>query len=624
MYDTKIPFRPSFLFTLFVISFALNWVWEMAQMAVYVGINGESWREAVLTCTVATLGDAAITLGIYAVCVFITTRRKTSAGRISYTTASLLGAACAVIIEKIALSSSYWRYTTQMPRVPVLNVGLWPILQLALLIPLSWWIVLRWNVARHKGDTSQRGINRGRLRLLIVAMLVLLQLQQGTRIVSAQTSALSSASRGAVVDETPPSQATTSTLNHYVDSTGGMTAEEAVAYALAHNGELQAARKELEAARSLVKQARLRANPTLDATGARQINGKDNQIMVTGALPLELGGRRATRVAVAEREFGVRQQLLADRERLLAAEVRSKFGEALAAVLKLGFTEDLLHTTQQGYKLVSARVIEGRTAPLEQNMVLVEVNRFRSLRETDEGKVEVALLELRNLMGMEPKEPLRLRGDFDDLISLLPSLDDATARALQARPDLLAMRAAESLAEAQIEQARSTGRLDASVTAGYQRMNSSFPVSGINETGQLQPVQDVFHFLTFGVSLTLPVRNKNQGAIEAAVSQAEAAKQRREFSELTVRREVAAAYARYERAARAAEIFRVGVRGQANKNLDVVRQTYELGSKTLLDYISEERRFIEIETGYIDALFDTFQARVEIERATAAPELIKR
>src|SRR5205814_3413296 len=45
-----------------------------------------------------------------------------------------------------------------------------------------------------------------------------------------------------------------------------------------------------------------------------------------------------------------------------------------------------------------------------------------------------------------------------------------------------------------------------------------------------------------------------------------------------------------ERAARAMEIFRVGVREPARANLDVVRQTYELGSKTLLDYIAEQRQ----------------------------------
>src|SRR6059036_1764694 len=126
-------------------------------------------------------------------------------------------------------------------------------------------------------------------------------------------------------------------------------------------------------------------------------------------------------------------------------------------------------------------------------------------------------------------------------------------------------------------------------------MAFGYPLNGINAAGQLRPIQGTFHYFTLGVSLDLPVRNKNQGAIEASLAEAEGATRRREFLELTVRREVAAAYAQYNSRARAAEIFRVGVKDQANANLDVVRQTYELGSKTLIDYLGEQRRYIELQ-----------------------------
>ncbi len=409
----------------------------------------------------------------------------------------------------------------------------------------------------------------------------------------------------------------------YADQQTGMTVDQTVAYALEHNGELLAARKEIDAASALVIQASLRANPKVDASLAKTVTGSDNNITVNGMLPLELGGRRPARIKVAERELEMRQQDVANRERLLAADVRAKFGEALAAILKLGFDEDLIATSQRGYNLVAARVTEGGTAPLEQNMVLVELNRLRSMRETSEGKTQIEMLELRNLIGMTPDEPLRLRGDFNDVIAPLPTLTDGTNRALSERPDLKLAKAAESLAEARIEQARSEGRLDASLIAGYQRMDFSFPLNGINDAGALSPIRSTFHYLTVGVSLDLPVRNKNQGAVEAAVAEAEGAKRRREFLELTVRREVASAYAQYNSAARATEIFRVGVKDQANANLDVVRQTYELGSKTLIDYLGEQRRFIELQNGYINALLDTYKARVEIERAVASPLAIR-
>lgn len=422
-------------------------------------------------------------------------------------------------------------------------------------------------------------------------------------------------------DERRP-RAEGATVGLYFDPAGGVTADEAVARALAANGELLAMREEVESARALVKQAGFRANPRLDVSGSKTVRGPDNQVMAEVMQPLELGGRRASRVRVAEREVEVREAALADRERVLAAEVRAKFGEALAEVLKLGVTEELLNNSQRGYHLVVARVLEGRTAPLEQNQVLVEVNRLRSMREMGRGRAEVALLELRNLMGVEVSEPLRLRGDFDGLIDPLPPVAEATARALDTRADILAARASEALAESRIASARAGGRADAEVRAGYQRTRSGYMLDGIDGAGRLAPIDETFNSVTFGVTLTLPVRDRNLGAIEAAAADLEAAKRRREFLELTVRREVAAAYAAYDAAARASEIYRVGVRGQADQNLTVIRRTYELGSKTLLDYIAEQRRYIELENDYVESVLQTYLARVRVASASAAPGLV--
>ena len=410
----------------------------------------------------------------------------------------------------------------------------------------------------------------------------------------------------------------------YLDQIGGMTADQAVALALENNGEIQALRKEVEAARALVKQAGLRPNPKLTASGAKQINGADNNQMADVMLPLELGGRRAARIAVAQRELEIREFALKNQERLLSSDVRIKFGEALAAIKKLDVTEKTLTAAKQGYELVAARVTEGKIAPLEQNIFLVEVNRLQSIRETAEGKVETAMFELRNMIGMKPEEPLRLRGDFNNLIAATPPISELTEHALRERPDLLGARTVEQLAIAQIEKAKSEGRIDANVKTGYQRMNSSFPVSGFDDHGILRPVQDIFHFFTFGVEIELPVRNRNQGSVEAATFDRQAAQSRIAFGELTIRREVATSFAKYNRAARSLSIFQNGVRDQANSNLQVIWQTYELGSRSLLDYIAEERRFLDVENELIDAELEAYIASIEILKAVSAPELRKK
>src|ERR1044072_1252838 len=161
------------------------------------------------------------------------------------------------------------------------------------------------------------------------------------------------------VPDTLRPRADQASVGEFFDPSAGMTADEAVARALAANGELLALGKEVEAARALVKQAGAPANPRVDLSGAKAVNTTDNQLMVEGMLPLELGGRREARMRVAEREVEVREAALKDHERAVAAEVRAKFGEALASILKLGVTEDLLSNTQKGYRLVVAAGLDG-------------------------------------------------------------------------------------------------------------------------------------------------------------------------------------------------------------------------------------------------------------------------
>jgi cobalt-zinc-cadmium efflux system outer membrane protein len=415
----------------------------------------------------------------------------------------------------------------------------------------------------------------------------------------------------------PPPQ-TSSSYSQFIDYVNGSTADDLVRYALAHNGELAAARQMIAEARGRLRQAGLRPNPMVETSGTHAVTTSDNMTMIGAELPLELSGRRKARVAVAQRELELRDAEVADFERKLAAEVRMKYADGIAAARNLKFTEDLLTLTRDSHRLVQARVDRGKSAPLEQNVVFVELNRVDAVRINLEGKTEIAMLELKKTVGMLPSEILKLRGEFDTGKQPLAH-SDAIRSALTSRPDLAAARAVENLAQAQIEQARVEGKVDASIIANYQRQNMGFGVRGFNDAGALAPVQGVFHYATFGVRLTLPVRNQNQGNIEAAVAAAEAARNRREFNEIVVRNEVAAAYARFERAQAALAVYRDNVRNQAHLNLDVVQQTYTLGQKTLLDYLNEQRRFIDIETGYTESLKEYFNSLIEIERAAGSP-----
>jgi cobalt-zinc-cadmium efflux system outer membrane protein len=159
------------------------------------------------------------------------------------------------------------------------------------------------------------------------------------------------------------------------------------------------------------------------------------------------------------------------------------------------------------------------------------------------------------------------------------------------------------------------GRWDASVNVGYQRQDFGFGLRGLTDSGSTRPIQDVFHYFGGGISIMLPVRNQNQGNVAAARAETTAAERRRDFMELMARQEVEAAFAQHAAARRSLGLYERGVRAVARRNLDVVRQAYQLGRGTLLDVIAEQRRYIEIENGYTDVLKQVYDAAVEIERA---------
>lgn len=146
-----------FLVALSVSALALNWPWEMIQMSAYEEMAGRPWKTTVFTCTIASLGDAAITLAIYTAGALLTWRwRWPLYGKWKhYLMTALFGASLAVIIERVATASGRWTYNDSMPIVPELNVGLWPLLQLTLLVPLAIRLATWW-VDRASGKASAR------------------------------------------------------------------------------------------------------------------------------------------------------------------------------------------------------------------------------------------------------------------------------------------------------------------------------------------------------------------------------------------------------------------------------------------------------------------------------------
>jgi hypothetical protein len=108
---------------------------------------------------VPALGDMAITFAVYGLGALAA--RQVGWGMTGrwnvYAAAALLGGACAVAVEWRALAVGRWSYASAMPIVPLLDVGLWPVLQLTLLTPLALWLAARW-ARRRLGTRDPPGL----------------------------------------------------------------------------------------------------------------------------------------------------------------------------------------------------------------------------------------------------------------------------------------------------------------------------------------------------------------------------------------------------------------------------------------------------------------------------------
>jgi cobalt-zinc-cadmium efflux system outer membrane protein len=377
---------------------------------------------------------------------------------------------------------------------------------------------------------------------------------------------------------------------------------------------LAAKRQQIAMAKGDVIQARLHKNPSLMLGGLKEVSGDDHGISVTGSLPLELYGRGARRTKVAESKQDVSKQSVADQERLLTGEVRSRFGEALAAVHNLMFIEQLLQVNRDFLKLMEDRVHQGATPPLDADETRVEVNRIETMRIDYEAKVEVALLALKEAVGIDPGELIRLKGELE-LGVLTYDQKQLLQLAMDYRPDLAMQHANEALANAEMRSDKAMGKPDASVFGGYERPNTGFSQEAFNTAGNLSPIRQSFNHVVFGLNINLPLFDHNQGTTAADTATIRAAQSQIAAVNLILRHEVTQNLVRFNGAQARVAVYHSGVRDQAAHNLDVVRQTYSYGRTTLLDVIAEQRRYIDIETGYTDILFEAYTARIALEQA---------
>lgn len=424
-------------------------------------------------------------------------------------------------------------------------------------------------------------------------------------------------------DKGPTSAATrggaaVSVLPLYFDSLQGISAADLVRRALSSNGELAASRLEIGRARARLRQAGLRPNPTLDfehTTGRLTGSAGEAETSVGVSLPLELGGKRGRRIELARAELEAAEAEVGDRERRLAGEVFAVYAEALAALRELEITENLTGIDLRTVAVVQTRVNEGDAAPIELNLLRVEVERLRSKRALVEGRLRATLLRMKSLAGIPADEALRLREEIQTPTLLRPptSQDAAVEVALRTRPDLRLARLSEEVAQAGLRLARAQGAPDATAFTRYTQSRSTFDDTPVGV------LRDRDKTLTVGVSVGIPVFNRNQGAKEEAAVAVSQARSRREFLEAVVRSEVQSAFARYAAAQEALATFEQGVIERSNENIRVMRAAYEIGAFSVTELLAEQRRLIDAQKDFTEALAERYRALADLQTAVGAP-----
>jgi cobalt-zinc-cadmium efflux system outer membrane protein len=400
----------------------------------------------------------------------------------------------------------------------------------------------------------------------------------------------------------------------FVDPVNGLSLDQAIGRALAQEPSIRAARTAIEVARGMRQQAGLRPNMATSAEFRGEPAGTDNQAMVSVEWPLDLF-RREGRIAVADREVAAAVLSVADRERLLAADVRAKFGDALAAVRDLMIFDELIDAARRQYDLLRSRVDEGASPPLERDLVDVELRRMNADRLLQLGRVERAMIELKRILGASPDDTLRLRDALEDVVGRESSIAPAADDAWEERADVREAAARVAIAEANIDRAERNGRLDVNLFAGYMRMNSGFPQIGLSPAGVPERVHGIFHYVSGGATLTLPFFDRNQGQVAAARAERAGAIASQDAAALSAKAEIAAARAADRRAREAVQLYAGDAHTLARQNLAVVRQSYELGRSTIFEVVAEQKRYLDFERGYTDALRAAYEARTALTRA---------
>ena len=360
----------------------------------------------------------------------------------------------------------------------------------------------------------------------------------------------------------------------------------------------------IRAAEAQRRVAGLRPNPSIigeaeNVAGTGIYRGLRSSETTLGlALPLELGGKRGARIAVADAQIG-RAGLQAEIARAdLQLRVTQTYNAAVAAQRRIGIAEDQLGIAAEVLRAARVRVQAGRASPLEEQRADYARISAEGTLERVRRSAEAASGNLARLLGM-PVGQLD-RGWFDTVPSVgafPPPTTSGTLTVAAARADL-------DTATAQVRLARSQRVPDLTVSASARRLEQTNDVAAV-----------------FGISIPLNVFNNGRASIAVAEAQREQSDAQRRVALLDAEQDVATAHAEAENAATSARNATGPALAAATEAARIARIGYREGKFGQLDLLDAERTLLDTRTAAIEALAAFHDAQARLERLTAAAPL---
>ncbi|MDD1015859.1 TolC family protein [Pseudomonas rubra] len=373
-----------------------------------------------------------------------------------------------------------------------------------------------------------------------------------------------------------------------------LTLESALQAARDNNPELAAARWGIDIADGERRQAGVLPNPVL--SWEVEDTRKRSQTTTVGVSQLfELGGKRGARLDVADRDGQLAALELERQGNVLRAEVIGAFQAAAQAQEGLQLAEQSVRLGERALQVVQGRVKAGSASPVEATRAQVQLSEVRLEQSRAEQTLTIAYQQLAAVTGAPLVQFARVEGGLEPN-SNIPSRTLLLDR-LEQTADLRLARLQIDQREAALGLARTQRIPDLTVSVGSQ----------YSET-------DRERINVVGLSVPIPLFDRNQGNVLAAARRADQARDQRNGAELRLRSEVVQALTQWSTAAQEVQTFDRSILPSAQQALDAATRGFERGKFAFLDVLDAQRTLVAARLQYLQAQAQSSEARVRLER----------